>query len=145
MKARYRLYWGMKVLRGKNVNLRIMAKEDLPKLAEWMSAPEIYGKYDDLTQVSKAEAEKIDEPLRGQAFFHREKGWDPDRLHIELGHHAGHAKWAGVGLRSDTGRKMQRLLHRGCRPDVGFFVPFKGNSPCPSTCQCQEHSLPKGP
>jgi ribosomal-protein-alanine N-acetyltransferase len=47
------------LLEGKNVNLRIMEKEDLPLLAEWFNRPEVSGEYTPLRQMSKTEAEKI--------------------------------------------------------------------------------------
>ncbi len=49
----------MKLLEGKNVNLRIMEKEDLPLFAEWVNKPEVFGEYNPLHQMSRAQAEKI--------------------------------------------------------------------------------------
>jgi RimJ/RimL family protein N-acetyltransferase len=47
------------LLEGKNVNLRIMEKEDLPLFVEWANKPEVFGEYNPLHQMSKAEAEKM--------------------------------------------------------------------------------------
>jgi RimJ/RimL family protein N-acetyltransferase len=49
----------MKLLEGKNVNLRIMEKEDLPLLAEWVNKPEVFGEYNPLYQMSRTQAKKI--------------------------------------------------------------------------------------
>lgn len=47
------------MLEGKNVNLRIVEKEDLPLLLEWLNDLEFRGKYNPLiAQQSKAEIEK---------------------------------------------------------------------------------------
>ena len=45
-------------LEGKNVNLRVMEKEDLPLFAEWANKPEFFGEYNPLRQTSKTEIEK---------------------------------------------------------------------------------------
>ena len=47
------------MLEGKNVNLRIMEKEDLPLLAEWANKPEVLGEYNPLRQMSRTEVEKM--------------------------------------------------------------------------------------
>jgi RimJ/RimL family protein N-acetyltransferase len=47
------------LLEGKNVNLRIMEKEDLPLYQEWWNNPEFVGEYLPPTQSSRAETEKI--------------------------------------------------------------------------------------
>jgi RimJ/RimL family protein N-acetyltransferase len=46
------------LLEGKNVNLRIMEKEDLPLFAEWLNNPEFIGEYNPLRQLSRTEIEK---------------------------------------------------------------------------------------
>jgi ribosomal-protein-alanine N-acetyltransferase len=46
------------LLEGKDVNLRIQEKEDLPLVAEWINDPEFMGEYDIIQQVSKTELEK---------------------------------------------------------------------------------------
>jgi RimJ/RimL family protein N-acetyltransferase len=46
------------LLEGKNVNLRVMEKEDLPLFAEWVNMPEVFGEYVWLPQESRAELAK---------------------------------------------------------------------------------------
>lgn len=46
------------MLEGKNVNLRVEEKEDLPLVAEWLNDPEYFGAYNPLMQLSKSELEK---------------------------------------------------------------------------------------
>jgi ribosomal-protein-alanine N-acetyltransferase len=48
----------MLMLEGKNVNLRIMEKEDLPQVTEWFNNIEFLGEYMGPFAVSKAEMEK---------------------------------------------------------------------------------------
>ena len=62
-----------KVLEGKNVNLRIMEKEDLPLFAEWLNKPEVFGEYTPLHQMSRTEVEKISENLHEKKLFIIEK------------------------------------------------------------------------
>jgi len=47
-----------RLLEGKNVNLRVVEKEDLAFLAEWYNNPEVFGKYNPLMQMSRTEMEK---------------------------------------------------------------------------------------
>ena len=47
------------MLEGKNVNLRLVEKEDLPPFVEWFNKPEVTGEYNPLHQMSKTDAEKI--------------------------------------------------------------------------------------
>ena len=47
------------MLEGKNVNLRIVEKEDLPLLAEWFNQLEVSGEYNPLHQMSRTDMEKI--------------------------------------------------------------------------------------
>jgi len=47
-----------RLLEGKNVNLRVMEKKDLPLFAEWVNKPEFFGEYNPLRQTSKTEIEK---------------------------------------------------------------------------------------
>jgi len=63
-----------KALEGKNVNLRVMEKEDLPQFAEWVNNPEVFGEYNPLHQISRTEAEKMFEnPLELKPFFIEKK------------------------------------------------------------------------
>jgi RimJ/RimL family protein N-acetyltransferase len=62
------------LLEGKNVNLKVMEKEDLPLIAEWFSSPEVFGEYNTLRQMSKTEAEKMFEsPLELKPFIIEKK------------------------------------------------------------------------
>ena len=56
------------MLEGKNVNLRVVEKEDLPLLQEWWNDPEFAGIYNPLDeQQSKADLEKQYEKLGSEA------------------------------------------------------------------------------
>jgi RimJ/RimL family protein N-acetyltransferase len=62
------------VFEGKNVNLRIMEKEDLPLFVEWMNMPEFYGEYNPLRQLSRTEAEKmLETPVELKPFIIEKK------------------------------------------------------------------------
>jgi len=45
------------LLEGKNVNLRVQEKEDLPLVAEWLNDPEFFGVFNPLMQLSRSELE----------------------------------------------------------------------------------------
>jgi RimJ/RimL family protein N-acetyltransferase len=61
------------LLEGKNVNLRIMEKDDLPLFVEWVNKPEVFGEYNPLHQMSKTEAEKMFENPHEEKSFIIEK------------------------------------------------------------------------
>jgi len=63
------------LLEGKNVNLRIMEKEDLPLAAEWTNNPDFMGEYNPLIQVSREDIQKRYEnpPHEGGYFFIEKK------------------------------------------------------------------------
>jgi RimJ/RimL family protein N-acetyltransferase len=62
------------LLEGKNVNLRLIEKEDLPLWMQWANDPEFWGEYNPLSQVTKAEVEKNWEgPYKGKRFFIEKK------------------------------------------------------------------------
>jgi RimJ/RimL family protein N-acetyltransferase len=65
----------LELLEGKNVNLRIMEKEDLPLLLKWFNDPEIAGNYNPmLEQQSKEDLEKkYDRPGPEKKWFFIEK------------------------------------------------------------------------
>jgi RimJ/RimL family protein N-acetyltransferase len=46
------------LLEGKNVNLRVVEKEDLPLYVKWINAPSFFGEYNPLEQTTKTEMEK---------------------------------------------------------------------------------------
>jgi len=54
------------MLEGKNVNLRVMEKENLPLVAKWTSNPEFGCQYEPLEQVSREEIEKWYANLRSE-------------------------------------------------------------------------------
>jgi RimJ/RimL family protein N-acetyltransferase len=62
------------LLEGKNVNLKIMEKEDVPLLAEWWNSLEYQGKYFHVPQKSKTQAlQEFENPSPVQAAMeHRE-------------------------------------------------------------------------
>jgi RimJ/RimL family protein N-acetyltransferase len=65
---------GERLLEGKNVNLSVMEKEDLPLFAEWINKPELSGEYNPLRQLSRTEIEKkYDEKKLEQEEFLIEK------------------------------------------------------------------------
>ena len=47
------------MLEGKNVNLRVMEKEDLPLLTEWLNNPDFFGEHSSPLQRSRAEMENF--------------------------------------------------------------------------------------
>jgi RimJ/RimL family protein N-acetyltransferase len=50
---------GERLLEGKNVNLRIVEKEDLSLGAEWLNNIDFFGEYNPLMQMSKADLQKM--------------------------------------------------------------------------------------
>ena len=90
------------MLEGKNVNLRIMEKEDLPLFAEWVNKPEFFGEYNPLRQTSKMEIEKdFDKSTLEQTGFIIEKK-DGSKIgficHFILVHPAGKLLEIGYSL-----------------------------------------------
>ncbi len=63
------------MLEGKNVNLRVVEKEDLPLLVEWLNDPETFGVFNPLIQHSKMELEEWYDKLsaEGKWFFIEKK------------------------------------------------------------------------
>jgi RimJ/RimL family protein N-acetyltransferase len=62
------------LLEGKNVNLRVMEKDDLPQFVEWVNKPEVFGEYNPLHQMFKTEVEKmLDNPSDIKPFFIEKK------------------------------------------------------------------------
>jgi RimJ/RimL family protein N-acetyltransferase len=63
-----------RLLEGKRVNLRVMEKEDVPLFLEWLNKPEVFGEYNPLHQMSKAEMEKVfDNPSDVKPFIIEKK------------------------------------------------------------------------
>ena len=81
------------MLEGKNVNLKVIEKEDLPLVAEWVNNPQFLGEYNPLRQTSRTEIEKEYDkrPLEQGGFIIEKK----DRskigciLHFTVVHPAG--------------------------------------------------------
>jgi RimJ/RimL family protein N-acetyltransferase len=63
------------LLKGRTVNLRVMEKEDLPLVAEWLNNPDFYGRCLSPIQRTKAEIEKTLEtnPLEYKQFIIEKK------------------------------------------------------------------------
>jgi len=61
------------VLEGKNVNLKIMEREELPTLLEWSNNPEIMGEYEELRQETKTDMEKTYDNLKDAQWFFVQK------------------------------------------------------------------------
>jgi len=63
------------LLKGKNVNLRVREKEDLPMFMEWMNDPEVMGEYQPFIQYSREEMEKMLDggPLERKTFMIEKK------------------------------------------------------------------------
>jgi RimJ/RimL family protein N-acetyltransferase len=85
------------LLEGKNLNLRIVEKEDLPLVAEWFNNPDFSGRFDPLdAQESRMEIEKKYEGLSSEEkWFIIEKkdgtkigfiGHFPVRSNLEIGY-----------------------------------------------------------
>ena len=63
------------MLEGKNVNLRVVEKEDLPLIAEWANNPEFYGQCFSPIQRTQTEIERTfeDNPLEYKQFIIEKK------------------------------------------------------------------------
>ncbi len=79
------------MLEGKNVNLRIMEKEDIPLFAEWINKPDVLGEYDNLRQKSRAEIEKEFDTSEEAKFVVEKKDGSKIGIvvHFALAHPAG--------------------------------------------------------
>lgn len=63
------------MLEGKLINLRIIQKEDLSLVAEWLSNLDFYGEYNPLMQVSRGELQKsYDNPISEWFFIEKKDG-----------------------------------------------------------------------
>ena len=63
----------LKLLEGKNVNLRIIEKEDLSLVKDWVNNLDFGGEYEPITQESLADLEKEYDGLNGGQWFFVEK------------------------------------------------------------------------
>lgn len=57
------------MLEGKNVNLRVMEKEDIPLVVEWFNNPKVLGEYNSLRQRSRTDMEKAFEGENFSEFY----------------------------------------------------------------------------
>jgi ribosomal-protein-alanine N-acetyltransferase len=61
------------LLEGKNVNLRIVEKEDLQLLHEWDNNPDFKGEFEQLREGTKTDLEKLYDNLKDSQWFFIEK------------------------------------------------------------------------
>jgi len=61
------------LLEGKNVNLRIMEREDLATLQHWDNQPKVMGEYQELRQEARADLEKTYDNLKDAQWFFVQK------------------------------------------------------------------------
>jgi ribosomal-protein-alanine N-acetyltransferase len=61
------------LLEGKNVNLRIVEKEDLSLLHEWDNNPDFRGEFEQLREETKTDLEKLYDNLKDSQWFFIEK------------------------------------------------------------------------
>ena len=61
------------MLEGKNVNLRIVEKEDLPLLHEWDNNPDFRGEFEQLREGTLRDLEKLFDNLKDSQWFFIEK------------------------------------------------------------------------
>ena len=107
-----------RVLEGKNVNLRIVEKEDLALGVEWINNPEYFGEYQPLSQQSKAELERQYDKLGS------EEKW----LFIEKkdGTKIGTISYGPIGKAFDIGYNIISAERRKeyCTEAVGIIVDY---------------------
>jgi RimJ/RimL family protein N-acetyltransferase len=61
------------LLEGKNVNLKIVEREDLPLLHEWDNNPESKGEFEQLREWTKTDLEKLYDNLKDEQWFFIER------------------------------------------------------------------------
>ena len=66
------------MLKGKNINLRLMEREELPLFHQWVNNPEYMGEYNPLSQTSLMEMEQrgSSNPFESHVFFIEKKDGD---------------------------------------------------------------------
>jgi ribosomal-protein-alanine N-acetyltransferase len=83
------------LLKGKKVNLRIIEKEDLPLVKEWLNDIDFPGEFEPISQETKASLEKQYEELgEGQWFFIEKK--DGTKIGL-IAHFLTHGKLTEIG------------------------------------------------
>jgi len=87
------------LLEGKNVNLRIMEREDLPIVKEWDNDVGIMGEYEPIVQETRTDLEKqFDKLTEGQWFFIEKK--DGTKIGF-IAHFVAHGTVIGYALLPD--------------------------------------------
>jgi len=71
--AKDRLWWCKGLLEGKNINLRLMEKEDLSTLQEWDNNPEFMGEYEPFRQETRTDLERTYDNLKDAQWFFVQK------------------------------------------------------------------------
>jgi RimJ/RimL family protein N-acetyltransferase len=86
------------LLEGKNVNLRVMEKEDLPLLKEWMNTPEFMGEFQPPRQWTKAELEKMESsPFEPKVFIIEKKDGSKIGYILHYNSYVGTVKLLEIG------------------------------------------------
>lgn len=94
---------GESLLEGKNVNLRIVEREDLSIIKEWDNEIGIMGEYEPIIQETKADLEKqYDKLTEGQWFFIEKK--DGTQIGF-IAHFASHGTVIGYAVLPSERRK----------------------------------------
>jgi len=95
------------LLEGKDVNLRIIEKEDLPLIAEWLNNLDFFGEYNTLMQISKADLQKTYDnlPSEGRWFWFLIEKKDGGKVG-EIGHRQmGEAQEIGYAVLPNERKK----------------------------------------
>jgi RimJ/RimL family protein N-acetyltransferase len=96
------------LLEGKNVNLKIMEKEDLPLFQEWVNNPKFQGEFQPPTQWSRAELEKWESsPFEIKAFIIEKKDGKKIGYTVHYNSYIGTVKLLEIGyalLPSERGK-----------------------------------------
>jgi len=92
------------LLEGKNINLKLLEKDDVPRFMDWINDTGFWGQYNGLRQVSKAEVEKeLEGPTRPKQFLIEKK--DGTRVgfigYSQLFPGASQLLWFGYSLAPD--------------------------------------------
>jgi RimJ/RimL family protein N-acetyltransferase len=95
------------LLEGRNVNLRVMEKEDIPLLTEWFNSPEVSGDFDFPPQSSRADIEKRFEKTSSEPDLFKMRTFIIEKkdgtkigyiVHFNMLHPAGNMKEIGYVL-----------------------------------------------
>ena len=86
------------MLGGKNVNLRIAEKEDLPLLQEWMNNPEFMGEFLIPKQWTRAELEKTESsPFEAKVFIIEKKEGSKIGYIVHFNSYIGSGQFLEIG------------------------------------------------